>query len=118
MLQHGIRLFNEGRFFESHEVLEEAWTPEHGPHRLFLQALIHFAVGCYHCERGNREGAMLQLRKGLVKIEGYLPLYEGVNTAGIAQEVVALLRQIKAGGPICRFPKIQLLAAPTSPGEE
>jgi hypothetical protein len=118
LLQHGIRLFNEGKFFECHEVLEEAWTPERGPRRLFLQALIHFAVGCYQCERGNSEGAALQFRKGLKKIEKYLPRYEGVNTAGILQEVEVLLRQIEAGAPVCHFPKIQILGPPALPCQQ
>ena len=37
LLRRGIQLFNDGEFFECHEVLEEAWTPERGPRRLFLQ---------------------------------------------------------------------------------
>jgi len=45
LLHRGIELFNDAKFFECHEVLEEAWTPERGPRRLFLQALIHVAVG-------------------------------------------------------------------------
>src|SRR5437016_10393107 len=65
LLRRGIQLFNNRQFFRCHEVLEEAWTAEAGPRRLFLQALIHLAVGLYHGERGNREGAVRQLRKGL-----------------------------------------------------
>src|SRR5205807_6702956 len=53
-IERGIRLFNNREFFECHEVLEEEWTPETGARRLFLQSLIHVAVGLYHAERGNR----------------------------------------------------------------
>ena len=35
LLERGISLFNHGEFFECHEVLEEAWTPQRGPRRLF-----------------------------------------------------------------------------------
>ena len=55
--QEGIRLFNHRKFFECHEVLEEVWTPERGPRRLFLQSLIHVAVGFYHHGRRNPLGA-------------------------------------------------------------
>ena len=44
--------------------------------RLFLQAMIHLAVGFYHCERGNPVGAARQLRKGLGKLAAYLPSCE------------------------------------------
>ena len=37
LLRRGIQLFNDGECFECHEELEEAWTPERGPRRLFLQ---------------------------------------------------------------------------------
>jgi uncharacterized protein len=65
LLQKGILLFNNCEFFQCHEVLEEAWTKEVGPRRLFLQALIHVAVGFYHCERANPAGASSQLKKGI-----------------------------------------------------
>ena len=52
LLLRGIRLFND-EVFQCHETLEEAWKPERGPRRLFLQALIHLAVGFYHCQRGK-----------------------------------------------------------------
>ncbi|HYM10014.1 MAG TPA: DUF309 domain-containing protein, partial [Bryobacterales bacterium] len=56
IMARGIALFNGRQFFECHEALEEIWMPARGPKRLFLQALIHFAVGFYHHQRSNREG--------------------------------------------------------------
>ncbi len=53
LLRRGILLFNNRQCFSCHEVLEEAWTVEAEPRRLFLQTLIHLAVGFYHSERGN-----------------------------------------------------------------
>jgi predicted metal-dependent hydrolase len=93
----GIELYHAGEFFECHETLEELWTPMRGPHRLFLQALIHFAVAFYHQQRRNPLGAERQLRKGLRKLEGYLPAYEGVDTATLHREGQASLRSIQAG---------------------
>jgi uncharacterized protein len=93
----GIKLYRAGEFFECHEVLEELWTPMRGPHRLFLQALIHFAVAFYHQQRHNPLGAERQLRKALRKLERYLPIYEGVDTATLYQEGQACLRRIQTG---------------------
>jgi predicted metal-dependent hydrolase len=94
---HGIELYSAGEFFACHEVLEELWTPMRGPHRLFLQALIHFAVAFYHQQRRNPLGAERQLRKALRKLERYLPLYEGVDTATLHREGQECLRRIQAG---------------------
>jgi|HubBroStandDraft_1064217.scaffolds.fasta_scaffold516909_1 predicted metal-dependent hydrolase len=93
----GIELYCAGEFFTCHEVLEELWTPMRGPHRLFLQALIHFAVAFYHQQRHNPLGAERQLRKALRKIERYLPMYEGVDTATLHREGLESLRRIQAG---------------------
>ncbi|HUB81428.1 MAG TPA: DUF309 domain-containing protein [Bryobacteraceae bacterium] len=101
-----MALFNRGAYFECHEVLEEAWTPERGPRRLFLQSLIHIAVGFYHHTRGNPVGAVRQLRKGLRKLAGYLPACERVDTARIEREVLPVLRAIEAGEPVSGYPQI------------
>ena len=98
-IEHGIRLFNEGEFFVCHEVLEAEWTPERGPRRLFLQSLIHLAVGLYHAGRGNPAGAVRQLRKGLRKLAGYLPECESIDTARLYRDALAALEAIEAGAP-------------------
>src|SRR5215470_8865676 len=106
LLKRGIELFNTGEFFECHEVLEEEWTPERGPRRLFLQALIHVAVGLYHLERGNPTGAIRQLRKGLRKLAGYLPVCEGIDTARLYNDALAVLECVEAGNYCARRPQI------------
>lgn len=111
LLQRGIQLFNRHEFFQCHEVLEEAWMPERGPRRLFLQALIHFAVGFYHCERANPVGAGHQLRKGLKKLAAYLPSCEGIDTARLHREALAVLERIEAGVAIAECPQIHTSSA-------
>src|SRR5215472_2812787 len=96
-MERGINLFNNREFFECHEVLEEEWTPETGERRLFLQSLIHMAVGLYHAERGNPTGAIRQLRKGLRKLAGYLPAHEGIDTLRLHKDATAALECIEAG---------------------
>jgi predicted metal-dependent hydrolase len=110
-LQRGIRLFNDEEFFQCHEVLEEAWTAEARPRRLFLQALIHLAVGLYHCKRGNPIGASRQLHKGLKKLAKCLPVCEGIDTGRLYQESLAALDQIEAGVPLPAYSKIHTSSA-------
>lgn len=43
-LEEGIECFNQGEFFQCHEVLEAVWVGEKGPDRLFYQGLIQVAV--------------------------------------------------------------------------
>ena len=108
---HGIELFNNRRFFVCHEVLEEVWTPERDPRRRFLQSLIHMAVGMYHRERGNAEGAVRQLRKGLRKLRNYLPECEGIDTERLHSDATRALEAIEGGGT-AHFFQIRLVDRP------
>lgn len=102
----GIELFNRCAFFECHEELEELWTGAREPQRRFLQSLIHFAVGFHHHQRGNAVGAARQLAKGLDKIQPYLPVWGGVDTAALERASRRCLAVIEAGGTIVDFPRI------------
>jgi len=107
-VRHGVELFNRAEYFECHEVLEAEWTPERGPRRLFLQSLIHVAVGLYHIQRGNSVGSMRQLRKALRKLAGYLPACEGIDTARLYADTLAVLEQVEDGRNDFHEPKIHL----------
>jgi len=99
--RRGIELFNAGEFYECHEVLEDAWRPSGGAERYFLQALIHFAVGFYHHRQGNPVGAELQLRKGLRKLAGYLPVFREWIPGGFIVRARLRWRRFSAAGILC-----------------
>jgi predicted metal-dependent hydrolase len=103
--RRGVELFNAREFYECHEVLEDVWRPLQGEERFFLQALIHFAVGFYHHRQGNQVGAEKQLRKALGKLAGYLPAFEGIDTARLYREGQAALETILAGCQIAEYPE-------------
>jgi predicted metal-dependent hydrolase len=108
----GIQLFNQHKFFECHEVLEDLWRPERGERRLFLQGVIHLAVGFYHHQQENQAGASRQLQKGLKKLAGYLPAFEGVDTARLYGDSHACLERISSGERLAAFPQITPAAMP------
>jgi hypothetical protein len=69
--------------------------------------VIHLAVGFYHHQQANPPGAERQLRKGLKKLAGYLPEFDGVNTALLYREALVCLEAIVSGRAPERFPQIQ-----------
>jgi predicted metal-dependent hydrolase len=85
--EHGVELFNRREFFECHDAFEELWQEERGEMRLFLQALIQAAVGCYHLMNGNTTGAISQYRKSLAKLADYPESYLGIDAARLANEL-------------------------------
>ncbi|MDM7324494.1 MAG: DUF309 domain-containing protein, partial [Thermus sp.] len=46
-LHQAWHLFQKGRYFEAHEVLEEVWREAHGEKRRFLQGLILLAAALH-----------------------------------------------------------------------
>src|SRR5205807_8005555 len=59
----GIELFNDSRFFDAHEVLEDVWRETSGPEKSFLQGLVQLAVALHHHSTGNSLGAGSLLTK-------------------------------------------------------
>jgi uncharacterized protein len=103
---YAVELFNMSKYFDCHEILEEIWTHSVPPQRLFLQSLIHFAVALHHHQNRNAVGASRQLRKGLLKMEAYLPEWRGFPTAAVQREMHRCLDIIEAGGVIDEPPML------------
>jgi hypothetical protein len=77
---HAAALWNEGLFFEVHEVLEAVWQRETGDCRQAVQGLIQIAVAWHHLAHGNPRGARTLLREGRARLAaappGTLPLLD------------------------------------------
>jgi hypothetical protein len=54
----GVMFFNDGDFFEAHEIWEDLWMQSAGAERKFFQGLIQAAVGLLHFGNGNLPGAV------------------------------------------------------------
>ncbi len=111
---NGIRLFNEGYFFEAHEHLEDLWHRERGESRLFLQGLIQVCAGFHHFQNGNPAGAVALLGRGADKMRRYPARYMDIDVAVFLARVDAARARIgrMAGGVetvgAIEFPKIEI----------
>ncbi len=61
----GLEMFNTGRYYEAHEVLEDVWRHTSGRERGLLQGLVQIAVGLHHHATGNLAGARSVTARGL-----------------------------------------------------
>jgi predicted metal-dependent hydrolase len=94
--EDGIRKFNEGKFYECHDVLEDVWFDVRGRSRKFYQGLIHLAVGFYHLtHRNNLKGTISQLNKGISKLSEYEPEFQGVELKRLLDGVRKCLEEIQ-----------------------
>jgi uncharacterized protein len=97
-LELGIQEFNEGRFYEAHDLLEDLWQCYREPDRVLLQALIHTAVGFYHLDTGNLKGCRSQLLKACSKMSSYLPEHWGLQLAPLYTSISRQLELIDERG--------------------
>ncbi len=118
-LREGIDLFNRERFFECHEVLEEAWLQASGEQRTFLQGLIQVAVAFYHLRRENIIGAGRLLTAGVEKLSAFTPERDAVNVAALLTALEPLREAVAAGTirPDCAAPRIMVKIQPVPSSE-
>jgi predicted metal-dependent hydrolase len=60
-IEGGRALFNAARYFEAHEVWEQAWLASGGARRVLLQGLIQIAAALHKAKRVESPGGSLRL---------------------------------------------------------
>jgi predicted metal-dependent hydrolase len=81
------KLCDRERYWAAHEALEPAWRRACAPRKWFLGGLIHGAVAVFQHRRGNWVGATRQLSRARVKLNGFLPQYEGLDVERFLGEI-------------------------------
>jgi hypothetical protein len=106
-LREGIRLFNAGRYFESHETLEEYYQRAEETHKPFLEALIQLAAGVRLArDFEEAKGPARMVRQALIRLENYRPVYLGIKVAGLMQAMETWANETEKGGKAAAIPKI------------
>lgn len=81
--REGLALFDQGRFFEAHEVLEDVWREAPAEERKFFQGLIQVAVALYHHSRGNQTGCRSLLARACRNLSLYPKEHGGLDLAAL-----------------------------------
>jgi hypothetical protein len=103
----GIRLFNEGRFFDAHEVLEDVWRAAPAQEKKFLQGLIQLAVAFHHYSTGNTVGACSVMKRAARNLSGYPERYLGVELSPLLQAISHCAAALASGFPLPSLPRIE-----------
>lgn len=76
-----IDKFNEGEFYECHDLLEEIWMEDKS--NKFLQGLLQLAVGLYHFECGNIKGARWMFSNSRKYLTRYSPVHWDMDVSRV-----------------------------------
>lgn len=94
----GIRLFNQGRFFEAHEELEIAWNEEKGAIRDLYRGILQVAVTYLHVTRGNYDGAIKVYERSRKWMRGWSDVCRGINVKKLRADAQAAMREVERLG--------------------
>jgi predicted metal-dependent hydrolase len=99
----GVALFNDGKFFECHEVWETIWLKAEGDEREFLHAMIQVAAALVHLQRGNLKGAQSVSARAIGKLENLPGEIMLLNTREFLRSLEQFLLATNSS-----FPRIRL----------
>lgn len=83
LFHEGLELFNDGEWFDAHEVWEDIWHMASGQRKLFYQGLIQCAVTLEHVRRGNPRGVLTVFDSAKSKFTGLPKTYMGIDIGAL-----------------------------------
>jgi predicted metal-dependent hydrolase len=115
----GMRLHNEGAFYDAHEAWEELWIDERDDgYRLFLQGLIQ-VTSAFHKVFFQKQPASAArlLARGLEKLSTYAGDYRGLALDSFRRQTKACADRLAVGAAIERqeVPRLQWVEEASEP---
>jgi uncharacterized protein len=95
----GLELFNQGEYFEAHEVLEAAWRAEPGPVRELYRGILQIAVAYYHLLRGNYIGAVKMFLRSRTWLSPFPDQCRGIDLGRFRQDYGQVEETLRRLGP-------------------
>lgn len=87
--RHGVRLFDEARYFEAHDAWEDLWRPMRSGERDFFRGLINLAVAMKKGTEGNKAGRARLLQRSSGLLAAYEPSHRGLDVRRLRAEMAA-----------------------------
>jgi predicted metal-dependent hydrolase len=110
-LRQGISLFNDGRFFECHEVLEQFYQETDADNKPFLEGLIQLAAAFrLFCDFHEVKGPVRMIHQALIRFENFQPAFLQVRVQELCAATEAWAKAAEAQGappPTSAIPKIR-----------
>ncbi len=85
-------LFNDERFWETHEEVETLWKTKNGDEKEMLQGFILVAVAFVHLQKNEARICLSVLKRALKKLDVPIHRYEGLDIDLIREKVQEILK--------------------------
>ena len=87
----GLALFNEERYWESHEALEAAWRRSSGSEKEILQGIILLAAALVHLQKSEQDITLSVMNRAYEKLEKYDNEHFGINLSPLKEKVMGMI---------------------------
>lgn len=94
----GLRLFNEGEYFEAHEALEAAWNAEQGKVRELYRGILQIAVAYLHITRRNYNGAIKVYARSQRWIRDWPNICRGIDVEELRRDAEIAIAEVRRLG--------------------
>jgi predicted metal-dependent hydrolase len=94
----GLQLYNQGEYFEAHEVLEAAWRQDQTPGRQLYQGILQVGIAYLQIQRGNYVGALKMFLRARRWLDPLPYQCRGVQVAQLRQDARSAQAALKALG--------------------
>jgi predicted metal-dependent hydrolase len=91
-VKSGLDLFNQERYWESHEALESAWKTASGDEKEILQGLILIAAALVHWQKDERQVALSVLKRARDKLATHVTEYSGIDLNYLTNKIEKMLK--------------------------
>ena len=107
----GMKLFNSGQWYKSHDVFEEIWHETGGPERQLLQGILQVAVAQVHLENSNINGATILYGEALGRLKKFRLSDSGLDIEVLYKCVSRRLEFLQIGKELayCSLPLLSFL---------
>jgi uncharacterized protein len=103
----GIALFNQGKFFDAHEVLEDVWRAAPQEEKKIWQGLVQAAVALHHYSTGNRVGMRSVMVRAMKNLAGHPRSFHGIDVPRLLESLARWLEAFDNDLPLPSLPKIE-----------
>ncbi|MFL6513144.1 MAG: DUF309 domain-containing protein, partial [Nitrososphaera sp.] len=90
-IERAVQLFNEERYWEAHEVLEQVWKSATGTEKQILNAIILVAAAFVHDEKNEQDICISILQRARRKLEGSTGKYYGIDISRVQDRISEII---------------------------
>ncbi len=95
----GLRAFDEARYFDAHEHLEDAWNEDDGAARELYRAVLQVAVAYLQIERHNYRGAIKMFLRARQWLDPLPDKCRGIDIGRLKADAEQIHQQLADLGP-------------------